>query len=345
MELKYYTKLLLSSIVTLTLTSCGNNDIKNEDNNTTQEQINDNNNSQQNINEDAPIITLKGKNPLYLQHGRKYNEAGATAEDYVDGTMKVTISGKVDAFKVGTYYVNYTATDFEKHTTTVKRKVIVQPIIHHGVTYQPIVSKHTGQIWLDKDIGAKKPCINWHDESCTGDLFQWGRNIDGHEKQNSQITTKKGKTITDSGSKFVIDHSDWTTDKHRGENWKATDGRSICPAHYHVPSAKEFGAEVNMNFNKPNRPYSNEDQLVLDLMNDIKFSDSSYPRGRGNYNTEYKDVPYEGTLNTYWVTDVAKNNIHKSLAMEFGYIGQSLYSGFIKSFDRYTGLPVRCIQD
>ena len=203
-----YTNLFLSAITVLALSACGG--ASTSDNNTTNQPP-----VIEEMNEDAPVITLKGKNPLYRQHGRAYSEAGATALDDVDGDVEVKISGKVDVFKVGTYYITYTSQDYNGNVATVKRKVIVQPIIHHGLTYKPVVSPQTGRVWLDRNIGAERACKNDEDTKCFGDYYQWGRNTDGHEKLNSPTTTKKGATITDSGNKFVINHEDWTTDTHR----------------------------------------------------------------------------------------------------------------------------------
>jgi flavin-binding protein dodecin len=56
-----------------------------------------------------PIIILKGATPQSLTKGSKYNELGATATDDRDGATTVSISGKVDISKVGTYTITYKA--------------------------------------------------------------------------------------------------------------------------------------------------------------------------------------------------------------------------------------------
>ena len=55
----------------------------------------------------APIISLNGANVLTVELGSSYTELGATA----DTGETVTASGTVDASTIGTYTVNYTATD------------------------------------------------------------------------------------------------------------------------------------------------------------------------------------------------------------------------------------------
>lgn len=72
-----------------------------------------------------PVITLKGDNPINLIKGGTYVEAGATALDNVDGKLEVKISGEVDANKVATYTITYTAIDKAKNEASKTRTVNV----------------------------------------------------------------------------------------------------------------------------------------------------------------------------------------------------------------------------
>src|SRR5262249_19530762 len=59
----------------------------------------------------APVITLKGANPMNVECGSGYVEPGATATDACDGaSISVVTTGTVSTVK-GTYTVTYTATD------------------------------------------------------------------------------------------------------------------------------------------------------------------------------------------------------------------------------------------
>ncbi|MFL0810246.1 MAG: DUF5011 domain-containing protein [Agarilytica sp.] len=75
----------------------------------------------------APIITLLGDNPMTVYQGQAYSEAGATATDNIDGTFNVSnITGTVDTSIVGTYTVDYNATDSSGNAAaTVTRTVNV----------------------------------------------------------------------------------------------------------------------------------------------------------------------------------------------------------------------------
>jgi predicted RecA/RadA family phage recombinase len=76
-------------------------------------------------NNNPPVITLTGANPLTIAHGTVYAEPGATANDIEDGNRTVTISGVVNPNVVGTYTVTYRASDTGNLTATVDRIVHV----------------------------------------------------------------------------------------------------------------------------------------------------------------------------------------------------------------------------
>ena len=61
----------------------------------------------------APLITIIGPNPVDIQVGSVYNDAGATAADTLDGDLSssITVVNNVDANTVGTYTVTYDVTD------------------------------------------------------------------------------------------------------------------------------------------------------------------------------------------------------------------------------------------
>jgi hypothetical protein len=70
-----------------------------------------------NIDNVAPIVTLSGDNPQYLEVKTAYRELGATANDAIEGTVAVTInSGNVNMNQTGSYSVYYTAVDSAGNT-------------------------------------------------------------------------------------------------------------------------------------------------------------------------------------------------------------------------------------
>ena len=61
----------------------------------------------------SPVITLKGQRAMTIEEGTTYAEPGYAATDHEDGnlTANVTITGTVDATKIGTYTIYYDVSD------------------------------------------------------------------------------------------------------------------------------------------------------------------------------------------------------------------------------------------
>ena len=76
-----------------------------------------------------PDIRLLGTTPTTVQIDSHYIDAGATATDYIDGTIpadQIITTSTVDTSQVGTYTVTYTVTDAEGNTSKKIRTVIVK---------------------------------------------------------------------------------------------------------------------------------------------------------------------------------------------------------------------------
>ena len=77
----------------------------------------------------APVITILGSNPDSLIVGGTYTDAGATALDNIDGVVSATTTANnVDVNVVGTYTVDYSATDAMGNVATSSRTVNVNPV-------------------------------------------------------------------------------------------------------------------------------------------------------------------------------------------------------------------------
>ena len=76
--------------------------------------------------EAPPKLSLIGSSLTKLPVGGTFVDAGATAMDAVDGTVRVKVTGKVDTNTPGTYTLTYTSTDKVGNTSIVKRKVTVE---------------------------------------------------------------------------------------------------------------------------------------------------------------------------------------------------------------------------
>jgi len=75
----------------------------------------------------APVITILGSNPITIQAGFVYVDAGATASDAEDGnlTASITKTSNVNVYIIGNYSVVYSVTDSLGSTVTATRNVHV----------------------------------------------------------------------------------------------------------------------------------------------------------------------------------------------------------------------------
>lgn len=90
------------------------------------------------VDEGYPVITLKGDNPLILEVGTDYQEAGAIAEDNADGDISNQIQtiDNIDTSKLGIYQVTYQVTDSSANQTEVIRMVEVVDTVAPELTLQ-----------------------------------------------------------------------------------------------------------------------------------------------------------------------------------------------------------------
>ena len=121
-----------------------------------------------------------------------------------------------------------------------------------GKTYNTVTSPYTAEVWLDRNLGATQVCTSADDTACYGDRYQWGRNADGHEII-ATTTATLATSITPGNSDYIdptVIPLDWTANgiddngSLRIPNWSKTDGSSVCPIGYRVPTISELDAET-----------------------------------------------------------------------------------------------------
>ena len=82
----------------------------------------------------GPVITILGENPVTVEWGDEYIDAGATAVDVRDGAVSVTTSSTSSSLEVGEQTITYTATDSLGNTSTATRIVNVVDTIPPVIT-------------------------------------------------------------------------------------------------------------------------------------------------------------------------------------------------------------------
>lgn len=73
----------------------------------------------------APVISILGDATVDHLLNTDYSDAGATAQDNEDGDLTVEVLNNVDVDKIGTYTVDYSATDLSGNVGTASRTVNV----------------------------------------------------------------------------------------------------------------------------------------------------------------------------------------------------------------------------
>ncbi|MCH2670298.1 MAG: DUF5011 domain-containing protein, partial [Gammaproteobacteria bacterium] len=114
-----------------------------------------------------PVITLKGDSIATIEAGTLYVDAGAQANDAVDGDLSeaIKVSGEVDSNKPGSYKLSYNVEDSAGNkAVTVTRTVIVVDTTSPVITLvgEAIVTVEVGSDYEDPGVAAN--------DSVDGDL-------------------------------------------------------------------------------------------------------------------------------------------------------------------------------
>ena len=114
-----------------------------------------------------------------------------------------------------------------------------------------VTNPATGQTWMDRNLGASRAATYPTDPQAFGDLYQWGRAADGHQKRNSDIVTTLSKADQPDHGSFIIPHeSDYPPNWRNPRNsflwgWQGEVDtiNTPCPCGYRLPTHKEWDAE------------------------------------------------------------------------------------------------------
>ena len=105
--------------------------------------------------------------------------------------------------------------------------------------YNPI----TGETWMDRNLGATQIATSFDDVNAYGDLYQWGRNTDGHQIRTSSTTSILSTTNSPNHSDFILANSDWLTVSD-DNLWQDVNGiNNPCPLGFRLPTESELEAE------------------------------------------------------------------------------------------------------
>lgn len=109
-----------------------------------------------------------------------------------------------------------------------------------------VTNPATGKTWMDRNLGASRAATSATDSEAYGDLYQWGRAADGHQKRNSNTSNVLSDSDQPGHVDFIIvsDHPyDWRSPQN-DNLWQGVNGtNNPCPEGYRLPTEAEWEAE------------------------------------------------------------------------------------------------------
>ncbi|MEA3447186.1 MAG: FISUMP domain-containing protein [Bacteroidota bacterium] len=110
-----------------------------------------------------------------------------------------------------------------------------------------VVNPTTGEIWMDRNLGASQVADSSTDVDAYGDLYQWGRGTDGHQIRTSVTTSTLATSDTPGHGDFIINSSSSPYDWRSPQNdnlWQGVSGtNNPCPSGSRLPTEAELDAE------------------------------------------------------------------------------------------------------
>ena len=108
---------------------------------------------------------------------------------------------------------------------------------------------YIGRVWMDRNLGAQRVATTSTDPLGLGDLYQWGRAEDGHQKRNSAITvTLSGSDQPTSGNFITVNSGvkDWRNPQN-ANLWQGLNGvNNPCPSGFRLPTEAEWATYIAM---------------------------------------------------------------------------------------------------
>jgi hypothetical protein len=192
------------------------------------------------------------------------------------------------------------------------------------------VTSTTGEIWMDRNLGASRVADSSTDSLAYGNFFQWGRFADGHQCRESDKISVLASTAASSPDsvwygKFIVGLSspfDWLSTPN-DSLWQGVNGvNNPCPNGYRLPNEAEWNAErESWGSNDLDGAFGSPLRLPVSGSRDVS---SGAPFG-------------VGSRGDYWSSSVSGANARFLL---FNSSGAALLSDF-----RAGGRAVRCIKN
>lgn len=204
------------------------------------------------------------------------------------------------------------------------------------ITYTTVRGKD-GKIWLQQNLGSQSVATSATDENGYGDLYQWGRWTDGHQKRNAAnaiiAAEPNNPTGIGPGVGFYTSSPEWWAAGTATDQWKAETPEEIT-ANNGCDPCKALG----INWNVPTKSdwetiiaAENITNIATAFQSSLKLTIAGSKLPSGSFN-------YTGVRGYYWSKTTSDND---------NYAKYLYYSNFIVNPSagsvRAQGLSVRCV--
>jgi uncharacterized protein (TIGR02145 family) len=190
---------------------------------------------------------------------------------------------------------------------------------------------------MDRNLGATQVATSSTDEKAYGDLYQWGREADGHQKRDSPVSNYVSSSDNPRINSFILSvQGNWRIPQN-DNLWQGINGiNNVCPTGYRLPTMVEWEEEIkSWNTNGYISPF-----MTLDSFNSpLKITVGGYripSNGTGS-------IERAGIEGLYWSSTIDELSVTNYKQAYFQWIKNT--SGIIFNPNRAAGMSVRCIKD
>jgi uncharacterized protein (TIGR02145 family) len=196
-------------------------------------------------------------------------------------------------------------------------------------TTEPIytVTTSTGRIWMDRNLGATRVPTSQIDAQGYGDLYQWGREKDGHQIRTSSTYGIQSTSDIAGNALFITNisytiYSDWR--KTKNDNlWQGVNGiNNPCPAGFRIPTQAEWEAEI--------QTWSGKNATGA-FASPLKLP----PTGNRQYNGV---ISTDNVSAYYWTSTVSQTQV-----FSMNFTSSGAYT--TNAYPRVNGYACRCIKN
>jgi uncharacterized protein (TIGR02145 family) len=198
----------------------------------------------------------------------------------------------------------------------------------------PLKTEAGTLIFLDRNLGAMSSDMESTDS--WGDLYQWGRATDGHEKRLSDTTTMISPTYDVGNDKFIVDKekaNDWVVSPD-DDLWTGNNGRNNpCPCGYRLPTEKEWRAVLKLGY---------EIKTTSSGFNYLSVSGGVVKLPCAGLRNAYTgNFQFLGTRGYYWASDVLSRGMSGGIDFNKNDITTNVTIYGFRAFGR----SVRCVKN